>query len=283
MAENLIKSELLLGAEQKKEKKKLYKNWKLYTSALGIIVIGTGTGLGIYYGLYAHHSAATTPVNLNNLELNTTISGTEDSSDEQFFQTFLSENKNIFGDNLTLNQVELTNFEAVKVGQNGTLTITIKEGTNDKFTGSVDITLKYRLDDETIIDIMTFLSDNNQLNFQIPTGTKQSELMKILTEDFRAKLSDYYVYADDIESIDVTTPRYQPTQEQLDTKDFVWIPPKHTDQANLGISYLWLGFTVTYKDGTIKTPSEGPLDEDGYHHSNSVLIAWNLNATITMV
>jgi len=26
MAENLIKSELLLGAEQKKEKKKLYKN-----------------------------------------------------------------------------------------------------------------------------------------------------------------------------------------------------------------------------------------------------------------
>jgi len=68
---------------------------------------------------------------------------------------------------------------------------------------------------------MTFLSDNNQLNFQIPTGTKQSELMKILTEDFRAKLSDYYVYADDIESIDVTTPRYQPTQEQLDTKDFV--------------------------------------------------------------
>ncbi len=269
---------------KKEENKKLYKNWKLYATALAIMLIGAGTGLGIYFGTNNHSNhSEITKINLSTLELKTTISGTEDTTDEKFFQTFLDENKNIFGDNLTREQVELTNFNGIKIGQNGRLTITVKEGTNNKFTGSIDITLKYRLNDETIIDMMTFLSDNNQLNFQIPTGTKQSELMKLITEDFKTKLSDYYVYADDIESIDVTTPRYQPTQEQLDTKDFVWIPPKHTDQANLGISYLWLGFTVTYKDGTIKTPSQGPVDADGYHHSNSVLIAWNLDATITMI
>ncbi|MCL8210333.1 hypothetical protein LT336_00063 [Spiroplasma sp. JKS002671] len=222
-------------------------------------------------------------IDLNTLELNTTIPGTEDTTDEQFFQIFLDKNKNIFDENLTREQIQLSNFNGIKIGQNGTLTITVKEGINSKYTGSINITLKYLLDEETIIEMITYLSDNKMLNFQIPTGTKQSELMKLLTEDFRAKLSDYYVYADDIESIDVTTPRYEPTQEQLDTKDFVWIPPKHTDQANLGISYLWLGFTVTYKDGTIKTPSQGPVDEDGYHHSNSVLIAWNLDATITMI
>ncbi|MDQ7982705.1 MAG: hypothetical protein REH79_00610 [Spiroplasma sp.] len=52
MANNLIDSELIL---EEKKPKRLYKNWKLYASALGIIVIGTGTGLGIYYGIESNN------------------------------------------------------------------------------------------------------------------------------------------------------------------------------------------------------------------------------------
>ncbi|WP_250136262.1 hypothetical protein, partial [Spiroplasma attinicola] len=57
MADNIIKNEFMW--EEEKSKKKLYKNWKLYAVALGIIVIGTGTGLGIYYGVNANHSEIT--------------------------------------------------------------------------------------------------------------------------------------------------------------------------------------------------------------------------------
>jgi len=58
-------NELLLQEGQKK-KKQLYKNWKLYASALGIIVIGLSVGVGI---LGAKHNPTTSiaPINLNTL------------------------------------------------------------------------------------------------------------------------------------------------------------------------------------------------------------------------
>ncbi|MDQ7982620.1 MAG: hypothetical protein REH79_00165 [Spiroplasma sp.] len=49
---DLLKNEIIL---EKKKPKKLYKNWKFYTISLGTIIVVTGTGLGIYYGLEANN------------------------------------------------------------------------------------------------------------------------------------------------------------------------------------------------------------------------------------
>ncbi len=231
-----------------------------------------------YYGSLTVTITKLQTKKLSELNLNTTISGITSTTDEQFFQLFLETNKNILESNLTLDQVELTNFNGIKIGQNGTLTITVKEDINNKYTGTIDITLKYRLDAYTLIDMMYYLSKNNLLNFEIPVGTKTADLMKIVTQQFRDKLSNYYVYADGIQSIDATSPNYFPNQNQLNTAGTVWTPPKNSTIDGIKVSSLWIGFTLTHTDGTIETPITNPSENE-----TSYLTAYNLTCTITVV
>ena len=81
-------NELLLQEGQKK-KKQLYKNWKLYASALGSIVIGLGVGVGI---LGAKHNPTTSiaPINLNNLNTST-INGIENMTADDAFKSLLKD------------------------------------------------------------------------------------------------------------------------------------------------------------------------------------------------
>ncbi|MCL8209482.1 hypothetical protein [Spiroplasma attinicola] len=130
MAENLLKNEFMWEEQQKK--KKLYKNWKLYAVALGIIVIGLGVGLGV--GLSTSHNQQTTPINLNTL--NNVISGREDMTEDDVFQAFVSNSK------ITLKQdnVEISNFTKPTYTNDGALTITVKENSK-KYTGSITLTI----------------------------------------------------------------------------------------------------------------------------------------------
>ncbi len=343
-------NELLLGEEQQK-KKKLYKNWKLYAIALGIIVIGAGTGLGIYYGINTNHSEVTkialntlntsaitgienmleqdafdafignnqekysdleTNVEissftapsyasngelivkaktnstkysgkititiktikqtaLDTLNLKATIAVDENATEEETFQVFLDKNKNILNDNLILDQVELSNFEAPKITTNGKLTITVKEGSNSKYTGSIEIETKYTLSNSNLSKVIRYLSDNNLLNFNIPTGTLLGEdnvnLLLVLINVFRQFMNGNYEYANNIRGFTLKTYNWGPSQTQLNTKGYVWSPPKYSTLPDgTKVSSLFIIVTVYYTDGT----------------SEDIKIT-NLNATITMV
>ncbi len=73
MAEDLTK-EILPIEEQKQEKKLLYKNWKIYATALGIITVGLAVGLGIGLGVQnsSHNTVSTEQKIVNEINSATT-------------------------------------------------------------------------------------------------------------------------------------------------------------------------------------------------------------------
>ncbi len=177
-----IKSELLLGEEQKKiEKKKLYKNWKLYATALAIALIGTGTALGIYYGINAHHSEGT-KTNLNTLNTSA-ITGKENMLEQDAFDAFLNNNSTIT--NLKDN-IEISDFTAPTSTTDGSLTITAKA--NTAFTGSVKLTIThFQVTDQDIVDAINKIEYTEKVNFK----SSIAELKATIVSDFiDTKLTD---------------------------------------------------------------------------------------------
>ncbi len=134
MADNILKNEFMWQEQQKK--KKLYKNWKLYAIALGIIVIGTGTGLGIYYGINTNHSEVT-KIALNTLNTSA-ISGKENMLEQDAFDTFIGNNQEKYTD--LESNVEISSFRAPSYTLEGKLVVKAKANTT-KYTGSVEITI----------------------------------------------------------------------------------------------------------------------------------------------
>ncbi len=132
MADNILENEFMWQEQQKK--KKLYKNWKLYAIALGIIVIGAGTGLGIYYGINTNHSEVT-KIDLSNLNTDS-ITGIENMSEQDAFNAFVSNSK------ITLEKenVEISNFIQPTYTTEGSVTIKAKENSK-KYTGSITLTI----------------------------------------------------------------------------------------------------------------------------------------------
>ena len=133
MADNIIKNEFMWEEGQKK-KKQLYKNWKLYASALGIIVIGLGVGLGV--GLGMQHNSPTTPIapiNLSDLNLKTTIAKTVTSSSEAW-NAFINENSTITD---LENNVEAGTFIPSDYAISGSLEITAKA--DSKYSGAITV------------------------------------------------------------------------------------------------------------------------------------------------
>ncbi len=120
---------------KKEENKKLYKNWKLYATALGALVIATGTGLGIYYGINTNHSEIT-KTNLNTIELNTTILSTKNITAKDALKTFLTANES-FSD--LKDNVKIASFIAPTYTSEGKLVVNAK--TNSKYSGNITITI----------------------------------------------------------------------------------------------------------------------------------------------
>ena len=188
-----------------------------------------------------------TKTDLNTLELNTTtIPGTANMSQEAAFQSFLDTNENILGDSLTLDQVELSNFKTVQILQDGLLTITVKKENNSKYTGTINVTLKYTLNTQTLIDSMTYLSNNDMLNFNIPVGTNSNDLFNIVVNQFKNSFS--YVYGKNISNFSIDSVSGLPTQEQLNTKGYVWQPWRIAPNGRK-ISNLILILNVFNTDG----------------------------------
>ena len=96
MTEDLTKA-VLPRTEAKQVKKQLYKNWKLYAAALGIVTIGLSVGLGVGLGTTGHHELDA-KIDLNAIDLNTEISSdpTDKISDlNAIIQKFLDNNSKI--------------------------------------------------------------------------------------------------------------------------------------------------------------------------------------------
>ncbi len=198
---------------------------------------------------------------LSNLKLKTTIIGVQNITEEEAFNAFLEANKDILDENLTLDQVELSNFQTIGVLQNGTLTITVKEGINSKYTGSINIKFKYILDETKFSDIVRYLSNNHLLNFQITTGAIYSGTNNVfaqITEQFISSMGQYYQLANNILSISIVGASEKPTQDELNTKDYLWTRE----------TLAWINLRVIYNDGK----------------ATQYIGAWNVqNVTITMI
>ncbi len=184
MADNILKNEFMW--EEKKAKKKLYKNWKLYASALGIIVIGAGTGLGIYYGINGNHSEIT-KIDLSTLNTSAITGTSLNMTEEEVFNAFKENNKD---KDLDFNKFDITITKYPGYdSDNGSFTITAKE--NTKYTGSTTITINGIV--QTNINTLKHNSidyqDNMNENTVLEAFINQNSEAKLNKTDFTAKIT----------------------------------------------------------------------------------------------
>ena len=127
MAKDLTKEILPVEEEQKQEKKLLYKNWKIYATALGVITVGLAVGLGVGLGVSNSSHNTTSPeqqiVNaINNtttaytLTANTTNPATAASITEQITGDFIK--TKLTGNNATAFKAESFQLNSITVGEN---------------------------------------------------------------------------------------------------------------------------------------------------------------------
>ena len=126
MAKDLTKEILPVEEEQKQEKKLLYKNWKIYATALGVITVGLAVGLGVGLGVSNSSHNTTSPeqqiVNaINNtttaytLTANTTNPATAASITEQITGDFIK--TKLTGNNATAFKAESFQLNSITVGE----------------------------------------------------------------------------------------------------------------------------------------------------------------------
>ena len=148
MAKDLTKENLPLGAN--KEKKQLYKNWKLYAIALGIVTIGLSVGLGVGLGA-GQHDSLVAKKDLNELGFKTTIAltpGTTISDVNQLFDHFLQNNQDVTSDLKNGKNIKISSHGLPSWGNSGWIEIT--------GTGNYKGTLTINFPTWTQIDLDTF-------------------------------------------------------------------------------------------------------------------------------
>ena len=184
---------------------------------------------------------------LSTLELSTTVVMAQDGNQDDAFNAFLEANKAILGEDLTYDQVELSDFQAPGLATNGMLTITVKTEIESKYTGTITVEIGYFLDENNISDVIRYLSDNNLIKLYIPTGTKlgpgNGNLLLVLMGAFKTLMDGVYEYGSNISAISLKTYDQGPNQDQLDTKGYVWQSPSNT--------HVWVD--IAFKDGTTNT------------------------------
>lgn len=165
MAQDLTK-EILPIEEQKQTKKILYKNWKFYATALGIITVGLAVGLGIGLGVENSSHNTITPAQkivneinkITNLEV---IANTTDSTVTSINNLITSDfiSAKLTGDNKTTFEANKNKFALVKitVGKNNLV------DNNLKTIGTINAKLIYNYDSikNQTTNLIITVSDKN--------------------------------------------------------------------------------------------------------------------------
>lgn len=165
MAQDLTK-EILPIEEQKQTKKILYKNWKFYATALGIITVGLAVGLGIGLGVENSSHNTITPAQkivneinkITNLEV---IANTTDSTVTSINNLITSDfiSAKLTGDNKTTFEANKNKFALVKitVGKNDLV------DNNLKTIGTINAKLIYNYDSikNQTTNLIITVSDKN--------------------------------------------------------------------------------------------------------------------------
>ncbi|MDQ7982622.1 MAG: hypothetical protein REH79_00175 [Spiroplasma sp.] len=194
--ENLLKNELHL---EKKKRKRLSKNWKLYLSTLGVIAIGAGSGVGIYYGVQTNNNPTISAnqdlvkaINKENylktIAIETTIEQLKNDITPNFIKDQLSENiKNQFNDQLfKLNQLthadgsKLTNDQLMNVKAiDAVINYNYGEITNQK----TKLTINVIVTDQQIVDLIN--DKTYEINNQ--SGVTIAKIENQITAEFIGK------------------------------------------------------------------------------------------------
>ena len=166
---------------------------------------------------------------LADLNLEATVAVDLSATPEEVFQAFLDKNQSILDDGLTLNQVELTDFHAPEYLQNGHLKVAAKKISTNKWTGDIELRIKYILSEDNFTDIFSYLSDNDLLKFNVNVGRIKTlgDLAAVAREILNGEMKQYYEYDQNIKEIRLhqwswnfpegTT---EPSVEELNTKGF---------------------------------------------------------------
>lgn len=306
--------------EPVKQKKQLYKSWKLYAITLGVIGIGLAVGLGVGLNT-SHNSIVPIPIekNLSDLsDLVTEVAST--TTEDDALANFLVQNHEKYSDlegNIALKAGSFTASDYDKVG-----TYTIVANDTGKYTGEVNVTITIKVPsnaNETVDLINQFVHQDipidgeaqviwftqNQWDNISNSSDQQQALLDTLSEYAFALLKGYHpIFANNIDKFTITGkprdwnnsvdfyhyPDYSSVAEKLND-GLVWEPG--TDEFNdKMVPILTVGFQITLKDGTT---SDEPLvggkkdDYDGKGHysgnkdgeyKNSFGVIWNLNIKI---
>ena len=179
---------------------------------------------------------------LGDSNLEATIAVDLQASETEVFQAFLDKNQSILGNSLTLDQVELTAFEAPQILANGKLTITAKTDGTNEWTGSIEVTIKYILSDNNFSTITQYLSNQGLLKFQVLAGTKyagENNLFAQITNQFIGSMGQYYELGDGISDISIVGASERPGEDEMNEKGLVW----HKDTLD------WINLRIRYLDG----------------------------------
>ena len=215
MAEDLTKEILPIEEQQKQEKNLLYKNWKLYATALGVITVGLAVGLGV--GLGVHNSSQNTVSttqkivneinNIRDYALPTINSdATLESITSQITGDFIK--TKLTGDNANQFKTEAFTFNKITVGEdNHDLT------TSDLVTdGSIAAKINY--DYDTIINqttslTLTIKSNSQEIVTAINSTTYQLTTITAgdLATDVTAKINGTFIkssLSNDLQNLFIT-------------------------------------------------------------------------------
>ncbi len=189
MAEDLTKEILPIAEEQKQEKKLLYKNWKIYATALGIITVGLAVGLGVGLGVQnsSHNTVSTEQKIVNEINsttntytLTTNINATAANITNQINSDFIK--AKLTGDNATAFKTKSFKFNTITVGEDNHIL-----ADNDlTTTGTINAKINYSYDtitkQTTILTITVSMSEQqkivnaiNNITYTLPAITASND------------------------------------------------------------------------------------------------------------
>ncbi len=284
--------------EPEKQKKQLYKSWKLY--AIVLVVLGIGLGVGLGLGLNtSHNSIVPTPIEqirLSDLkDLGTEVAST--TTEDSALANFLDKNKEKYSDLEGNVALKTDSFIASDYDKVGSYIIVANEA--GKYTGEVKVTISTVIpkDANEAVDLINqfihqdipidgegqvILFTQSQWDDISNSSNQQQVLLNTLSEYAFGLLKGYHPnFANNIDKFIITGqpkdwnnnvdgyhyPDYSSVAEKLNN-GLVWEPETMVFNGK-NVPILTVGFQVTLKDGST---SDEPLvggkndESDGKGH-----------------
>ena len=216
--------------KSKKQQPRRSKNWKLWAGIFALISAGSIIATTVsLVSCGTNNRSEVIKTDLADLNLEATVAVDLSATPEEVFQAFLDKNQSILDNTLTLDHVELSDFQASEYLKNGSLMINAKKVPTNKWTGTIQLAVKYILHEKNFPDFLGYLSDNDLLKFEIPAGTITSlgNLVEVFKETLNNKMKQYYEYESNITEIRVKKWAWnfpkgieRPSIEDLNTKGY---------------------------------------------------------------